>query len=73
MSTEKVSFTLDRTLLAEAREVSGTRALSSYVNRALRNQLQHDRVASFLAESDLEHGPVDAAILDEVRKEWPGE
>ncbi|HEY2292034.1 MAG TPA: hypothetical protein VGM86_15145 [Thermoanaerobaculia bacterium] len=72
MRTEKVSLTLDEELLTEAREAVGTRKLSSYVNRALRNQLQHDRVAGLLAELEQEHGPIEPQILEEVRRAWPG-
>jgi Arc/MetJ family transcription regulator len=72
MRTEKVSLTLDEELLMEAREAVGTRRLSSYVNRALRNQLQHDRLANLLAEFDQESGPVDPKVMEEVRREWPG-
>ncbi|MFL6199284.1 MAG: hypothetical protein ACJ76J_08920 [Thermoanaerobaculia bacterium] len=50
MPTEKVSLTLDKGLLAEAREVVGSRKLSSYVNHALRLQLQHDRIAGLFEE-----------------------
>ncbi len=49
MRNEKVSLSLEKGLLSEAREVVGPRGLSSYVNRALRNQLQHDRQAGLLA------------------------
>jgi hypothetical protein len=45
MRTKKVSLVLDETLLAEAREMAGTWKLSTYVNRALRLQLKHDRLA----------------------------
>ncbi|HET9212010.1 MAG TPA: hypothetical protein VFR03_16515 [Thermoanaerobaculia bacterium] len=71
MRTEKVSLTLDEELLTEAREVVGTRGLSGYVNRALRQQLQHDRLAGLLAELEQEHGPIDPRVLKEVRQEWP--
>ncbi len=71
MSTEKVSLTLDRELVAEARQVAGGRALSSYLNRALRNQLQHDRIAGLLAELEREVGPIDPRTMAEVRTEWP--
>ena len=71
MSTEKVSLTLDKELVAEAREVAGGRALSSYLNRALRNQLQHDRIAGLLAELEREKGPIDPRVMAEVRDEWP--
>jgi hypothetical protein len=71
MRTEKVSLSLEEELLAEAREVVGARRLSSYVNRALRNQLQHDRIAGLLTELEQEHGPIDPQVMEEVRQEWP--
>jgi hypothetical protein len=73
MGTEKVSLTLEKELLTEAREVAGGRALSRYVNRALRHQLQHDRLVGLLAELDREHGPVAPEVLEEVRGEWPAD
>jgi Arc/MetJ family transcription regulator len=71
MRTEKVSLTLEEELLAEARETVGARGLSSYVNQALRHQLQHDRLAALLARYERESGPVDPRIMEEVRQEWP--
>lgn len=71
MRTEKVSLSLEEELLAEAREVVGARGLSSYVNRALRQQLQHDRLAGLLAELEQEHGPIEPRMLEEVRQAWP--
>lgn len=71
MRTEKVSLSLEEELLSEARQAVGARGLSGYVNRALRHQLQHDRLTGLLAELEHEHGPIDSRILEEVRKEWP--
>ncbi len=71
MRTEKVSLTLDEELLAEAREAVGSRGLSSYVNRALRQQLQHDRLAGLLAELEQEHGPIEPGVMEDVRRTWP--
>jgi Arc/MetJ family transcription regulator len=71
MRTEKVSLSLEEELLAEAREAVGVRGLSRYVNRALRQQLQHDRLAGLLAELEQTHGPVEPRVLAEVRQEWP--
>jgi hypothetical protein len=71
MATEKVSLTLEEDLLAEARETVGARGLSGYVNRALRQQLQHDRIAGLLAEFERENGPIDPKLMDEVRRAWP--
>ena len=67
----KISLTLEEELLAEVRNVAGTRGLSGYVNRALRHQLQHDRLAILLAEYEQDDGPVDPRIMKEVRQEWP--
>jgi Arc/MetJ family transcription regulator len=71
MRTEKVSLTLEEELLAAAREIVGTRGLSSYVNRALRHQLQHDRLAGLLAELEQEKGPIEQEVIEEVRRAWP--
>ncbi len=71
MRTEKVSLTLEEELLSEARDVVGARGLSSYVNRALRHQLQHDRLAGLLAELDQEKGPIEPDLMEEVRRAWP--
>ncbi len=69
MRTEKVSLTLEEGLVAEAREAAGLRRLSSYVNRALRNQLQHDRLARLLSELEQETGPIDPGVMDSIRQE----
>jgi Arc/MetJ family transcription regulator len=71
MATEKVSLTLEEGLVAEAREAVGTRGLSGYVNRALRHQLQRDRLAGLLAELEKETGPIEPELMEEVRREWP--
>lgn len=71
MRTEKVSLTLDERLLAEAREVVGSRKLSSYVNHALRLQLQHDRLAGLLGELEREKGSIDPQVMEDVRRAWP--
>lgn len=73
MRTEKVSLTLDESLLAEARDVVGSRKLSSYVNRALGLQLQHDRLAGLLAELARENGPIETRVIEEVRQAWPAD
>lgn len=72
MSTAKVSLSLDEELVTEARESVGPRGLSGYVNRALRQQLQQDRLARLLGEMDEEHGPVDPRLMEEARRAWPG-
>ena len=71
MAITKVSVSVDRELLAEARELAGRRGLSALINDALRVRLQHARVGRLLDEMDEEFGPVPVAIEEEVRKEWP--
>lgn len=71
MATEKISLTLEESLLAQARERVGRRGLSGYVNRALRHQLQQDRLASLLTELETEAGPIEPAVMKEVRRAWP--
>lgn len=71
MATEKVSLTLDREILKEARVRVGRRGLSSYVDSALRLKLQQDRLRGLLAELEAEHGPVSDRITTEVHREWP--
>jgi hypothetical protein len=71
MRTEKVTLVLDKQLLAEARQVAGGRALSRYLDRALRHQLQHDRLAGLLAALAQDHGPIDPQVMEEVRGAWP--
>jgi Arc/MetJ family transcription regulator len=71
MRTEKVSLTLEEELLTEARAAVGARGLSSYVNRALRQQLQHDRIAGLLAALEEENGPIEPRVMEEVRQAWP--
>lgn len=71
MATEKVSLTLEEELVAEARDAVGARGLSRYVNRALRHQLQHDRLTRLLAQLEQEQGPIEAGVMEEVRRAWP--
>lgn len=71
MNIEKVSLTLEEEVVAEAREVAGARGLSGYVNRALRHQLQRDRLAVLMAELEQEHGPIEAQVMEEARRAWP--
>ena len=70
MSVSKVSLSIDADVLAEARARVGRRELSSYVNEALRRQLQRDRLAELLAEMDAESGPIPDDLMDEARRPW---
>ena len=71
MAVTKVSLSLDRELVEQARTLAGSRGLSALVNEALRVQLQHERVRRLLNEMDDEYGPVPEHVMEEVRQEWP--
>lgn len=71
MPTAKTSLTLDKALLAAARELVGRRGLSRYVNRALRHQLQRDRLTGLLDELEREAGAIEPRVMNEVRRAWP--
>lgn len=71
MPIAKVSLSLDHDLVAAARQRAGSRRLSGYVNEALRRRLQRDRLTELLTEMDAAQGPVDPAVLEEVRRAWP--
>lgn len=72
MAVSKVSLSIDEDVLAEARGRAGRRELSSYVNEALRRQLQHDRLGDLLVEMEAESGPVSDELMGEARKAWRG-
>ena len=71
MASAKTSLTLDRALLGAARALVGERGLSQYVNRALRHQLQRDRLTALLDELEEEAGPIEGSVAEEVRSSWP--
>lgn len=71
MATAKVSLTLDEELVSEARQIVGERGFSRYVTRALRKQLQYDRINTLLRDLEEAHGPVAPEMREEVRKAWP--
>lgn len=66
----KVSLSIDEDVLVEARARAGRRELSSYVNDALRRQLQRDRLAELLAEMNAESGPVPDEVMEQARQPW---
>jgi hypothetical protein len=57
-------------VLSEARDRAGRRELSSYVNDALRRQLQRDRLRELLAEMDASSGPIPDDVMEQARKPW---
>jgi Arc/MetJ family transcription regulator len=70
MSVSKVSLSIDEDALAEARARVGRRKLSSYVNEALRRQLQRDRLTELLENMDTESGPIRDEVMEKARQPW---
>lgn len=68
MAKEKVTLTLDATVLQELRDLVGARSLSAAVDSAARAyiaRLRHlSAVDSWLAELEREHGPVPPETLE---------
>ena len=73
MKMAKISFTVPRDVLDEARALVGEGNLSAYITQGLERQLRADRLARFLAELDSELGPVPAEEIEAVRREWRDE
>jgi hypothetical protein len=68
----KISDTLDPKVAAELRAVARPRGVSAFVNEAVRQRLQAQRLQHLLAEMDEELGPVSEAIAREVDAvAWP--
>jgi len=70
VAVSKVSLSIDEDVLSEARDRAGHRELSSYVNDALRRQLQRDRLGELLAEMDASSGRVPDDVMEQARKPW---
>ena len=67
---EKVSLTLARDVLDEARARSGGN-LSAYVNEALGQRVRRETLRELLDELDVAHGPVPAEVREEMERRWP--
>jgi hypothetical protein len=72
MSHVKVSVTLEPEVAAELRQVAGSRGLSSFVNSAVRQELQAVRLRRLLDDMSAQAGPIPAAVHRRVQAaEWP--
>lgn len=73
MKYAKISVTMQPDVAAERREVAGAQGVSSFVNEAVRQQLQARRLRRMLDEMEQEFGPIPGEVRDEVNAlEWPG-
>ena len=72
MSTTKVSTTLTKEHVAEAKARVGEGGFSRYLDEALARQLQFDRLADLEEHLAQEFGPIPAEVQRQVDEmEWP--
>ena len=72
MSTTKVSTTLTKERVAEAKARVGDRGFSRYLDEALARQLQFDRLADLEQQLEGEFGSIPRAVQRQVdRLDWP--
>jgi hypothetical protein len=69
MATTKVSLTLDKRELSEARRLVGPRELSMYVNDALRQANRRRKLISYLDELETSH-PISEPAKAEGDRIW---
>ena len=73
MKTEKISLSLPKDLLEEARRFAPGGNLSAYVADGLRRRVMSDRLARYLAELDQEFGPLTEEEIEAARRLWHDE
>lgn len=72
MRYAKISVTLEPKVAAELRQVAGRGGLSAFVNDAVRQKLQADRLRRMLDEMEAEAGPIPPEVRERVDAlPWP--
>lgn len=66
MGTAKLSVSVDEALVSEVRNRVGERGVSAFVTRAVRHELERERLSDFLAELEAELGPPDEEMVAEA-------
>jgi hypothetical protein len=67
---EKVSITLDKSLVNEIRAQFGGRALSTSINELLYAALAQERLGQLVDEMEQEAGPPSAEAYERVLAQW---
>lgn len=72
MAMKKVSVTLDEKLVMEIKTEVGEGGFSAYLNAALRQHRQHERLQQLERELVDEYGPIPDEVQREIDShEWP--
>lgn len=69
-NVEKVSISIPRALAGALRRHVGARGVSQFAARALRHELERERLTAYLDGLDEELGPVPDSLLEEARRAW---
>jgi uncharacterized protein (DUF4415 family) len=67
---EKLSVTLDKSIVEEIRALSGGRPMSTSINVLLRDALAQHRLGELVAEMEETSGPVTAEAYERVFSQW---
>lgn len=67
---EKLSISVPQDLARSLRRRVGKRRLSAFTTRALRRELEREKLGELLSELDAELGPVPESVMREVRAAW---
>jgi hypothetical protein len=68
---DKLSVSVPKRLAREVRRHAGDRGLSAFAARAMRHELERDRLGTFLADLEQKIGPVDEREVAEIDTLWP--
>lgn len=63
---------IDRALLGRVRDVAGTADVRSFVEAAVRHELDHHAFGKLLDELEAEGGPVPDDLVAEAERVWHG-
>src|SRR5262249_28968898 len=66
----KLSVTLPAPLVERIRGRVGARGVSRYIADALETQERSEALRAWLAEQEVEHGPLPDGALEEARRQW---
>lgn len=70
MAVTKLSISIDATLAAEVRTIAGDRGVSGFAERAIRREVERQRLAALSGELERDLGPVDEDVIAEIDVLW---
>jgi Arc/MetJ family transcription regulator len=70
MPVTKLSVSIDADLAAEVKRRAGERGVSGFVERAVRRELERERLAELSGELERDLGPVDEDVVIEIDSLW---